>query len=286
MVKMKKFLTVISLASLLFFGGVSVKDSLLPVPTVQAKTKYTKAKIKLPAGYTKSALLKAYQGKPSAKFIKASMKGMKENTFSRTNASESAKDNRTKINPNKLTKAQLQELTSFSLRLINQARTQLGLPKWVYSSGAQKLAKDIAKEYVANKRGINNGDHYVAGIVRACKKNGLNFDDNYVEDMAGYYEPRTKITMTTMKKNIYFALKQMIFGYTGPNEKAISKKSYYREWEHAGDLFNTQGSPHDGDYDYYGFSISKVGKVYSLHFIGVPHFAVNDPKYNLNFKVN
>ena len=207
---MKKFLTVISLASLLFFGGVSVKDSLLPVPTVQAKTKYAKAKIKLPAGYTKSALLKAYQGKPSAKFIKASMKGMKENTFSRTNASESAKDNRTKINPNKLTKAQLQELTSFSLRLINQARTQLGLPKWVYSSGAQKLAKDIAKEYVANKRGINNGDHYVAGIVRACKKNGLNFDDNYVEDMAGYYEPRTKITMTKMKKNIYFALKQMI----------------------------------------------------------------------------
>lgn len=92
------------------------------------------------------------------------------------------------------------------MRLINGARKQLGLKPWVYSSGTEKLAVDIAKEYQSHGRSIKDSDHYVAGIVRACKKNGLNLDDNYVENMAGFTSKTSKITMTTMKKDIYFVV--------------------------------------------------------------------------------
>ena len=246
---------------------------------------YKQATIKLPKGYTKSALLQAYKGKPSASFIKASMEGMDDNNFSRTKTAESKKDNQTKIDPVDLTASQKEELTKFSLRLINDARKDLGLKPWLYSKGAQKLAQDIATEYQADGHGIQDGDHYVAGIVRACKNNGLNLDDNYVEDMAGFAHLNKKMTMTEMKKNIYFGIKQMIFGYTGATELGRKDKSYYREWKHAGDLFNTQGSKHDGDYNYYGFSISKVGNVYSMHYVSVPSFVVNSSKYNTGFEI-
>lgn len=243
----------------------------------------TKATIQLPSGYTKSALLKAYEGKPSTKFIAASIKGMKNNAYSRTKVG-SSKSEQEKIDPANLTASQQKELAEFSLSVINSARKQLGLPEWVYSSGTQALADDIAQEYQTNSRGIQNGDHYVDGIVRACQKNGLNLDDNYVEDMAGFSINKSKLTMGEMKRDIYFGIKQMIFGFTGSSESQRNDKSLYREWEHAGDLFNTQGSSHDGDYNYYGFSISKVGNVYSMHFISVPSFIVNSSKYNTSFR--
>ncbi|GAA3627537.1 hypothetical protein GCM10022297_02580 [Lactobacillus hamsteri] len=284
----KKTLTAVTIALGLTVGMQTITESsnLFNPQTVQAASKkYVKAKMKLPKGYTRSALLKAYQGKPSASFIKASMKGMKDNDFSRIKAGESARDNKTKININKLTAKQKKELANFALKMINEARADLKLKPWKYSSGVQTLANDIAKEYTQNKRGINNGSHYVPGIVRACQKNGLNLEDNYVEDMAGFTSPTPKMTMTAMKKNIYFGLKQMMFGYVGSNEKGRNKKNNYREWEHAGDLFNTQGSKNtDGDYNYFGFSVSKNGKVYSMHFISVPTFVVNSSKYNLSFR--
>lgn len=255
------------------------------VNLVKTSTTYKKATIKLPKGYTRAALLKAYKGNPSSSFIKASMKGMNDNSFSRTTAAESKKDNQTKIDPAKLTASQREELAKFSLRLINDARSDLGLKPWVYSSSVEKLAQDIATEYTENKRGIQDGDHYVDGIVKACKKNGLNLDDNYVEDMAGFAHTSGKMTMTEMKKNIYFGIKQMIFGYTGSSEADRKNKNYYREWEHAGDLFNTQGSKHDDDFNYYGFSISKAGNVYSMHYISVPSFIINSSQYNTNFKI-
>lgn len=249
------------------------------------KTIYKKAKIVMPKGYTRASLLKAYQGKPSKAFINACIKGMNSNNFSRTSQSESKKDNLTKINPAKLTKAQTKELGEYSVRLINDARKALGLKPWIYNANVEKLAQDIATEYTTNKHGINNGDHYVAGIVRACKKNGFNLNDNYVEDMAGFATANKTMTMTEMKKNIYFGLKQMIFGYTGPTELQRNDRQFYREWEHAGDLFNTQGSKHDGDYNYYGFSISKNGNVYSMHYISVPTFIINSSEYNQSFEL-
>jgi hypothetical protein len=90
--------------------------------------------------------------------------------------------------------------------------------------------------------------------------------------------------MGEMKRDIYFGLKQMIFGFAGAGEAQRSDRNLYREWEHAGDLFNTQGSRHDGDYNYYGFSISKTSNIYSMHFISVPSFIVNSKEYNSSFR--
>ncbi|QJD73105.1 SEC10/PgrA surface exclusion domain-containing protein [Lactobacillus acetotolerans] len=250
---------------------------------VTKKISYKSASIKMPRGYTRSALLKAYQGKPSADFVKASMKGMNDNTFSRTKTAESKNDNDTIIDPTNLTTAQSSELTSYTLRLINEARSDLNLKPWLGSRGTQKLAQDIANEYTKNGRSIKDG-HYVAGIVHACKANGLNLNDNYVEDMAGFYNPKQTMTMTEMKKNVYFGLKQMLFGYVGSGEGQRNNKKYYREWEHAGDLFNTQGSLHDGDHNYFGFSISKANNIYSMHYISVPTFIVKSSKYNISFR--
>lgn len=247
--------------------------------------KYQTSSIKLPAGYTRASLLNAFKGKPSQKFIKACMIGMAKNTFSSNQVSENKADDQEVIDLANLNAAQTKELADYSLRLINGARQELNLPSWQYSQGVQKLANDIASEYQKNNRSIKDGDHYVAGIVRACKKNGLNLNDNYVEDMAGSSLNRSQMTMTQAKKLVYFGLKQMIFGYAGSSDTGTKNKSNYREWGHAGDLFNTQGSKHDGDFNYYGFSVSKTGNVYSLHYISVPSFIIKDSKYNQNFKI-
>lgn len=248
-----------------------------------AKTIYSKAAIILPSGYTRSALLKAYMGNPSSAFINASMKGMEINDFSRVVAGESKEDEKM-IDPANLSASDQKTLAEFSLRVINSARKQLGLRSWVYSTGAQKLADDIAQEYQDNGRSIKDNGHYVAGIVRACKNNGLKLDDNYVEDMAGFTINKKKMSLGEMKRDIYFGLKQMIFGFAGSGENQRGDKNLYREWEHAGDLFNTQGSSHDGDYNYYGFSISRTGNIYSMHYISVPSFIVDSSEYNATFK--
>lgn len=280
----KRRLRLILVAAVMALAPIGMTTFARPETAQAASHKTRKAKLVLPKGYTKQALLKAYKGKPSKSFIKASMKGMQVNSFSRNSLPESLKDNKKLVKPNKLTAAQREELADYSLRLINQVRDQLDLPAWKASEGTMKLAQDIADEYTKHKFGIQNGNHYVAGIVRACKKNGLNLDDNYVEDMAGFSESKSKLSMTTLKKNIYFGLKQMIFGYVGSGEKYRTNPKLYREWEHAGDLFNTQGSKHDGDFNYFGFSISKVRNVYSLHFISVPDFVVKSDTYNKDFK--
>lgn len=259
--------------------AVVVKNATALAPT----SAYTQAMIKLPSGYTRSALLAAYKGEPSSSFINASMKGMEINNFSRIAAGEGSSDKKI-INPTKLTPSEEKELAEFSLKLINSAREQLGLHPWVYSSGTQTLANDIAKEYTNNGRSIKDGVHYIDGIVRACKENGLNLDDNYVEDMAGFTINKTTMPMGEMKRDVYFGLKQMIFGFAGAGENTRNDRSLYREWEHAGDLFNTQDSVHDGDYNYYGFSISRTKNTYSMHFISVPNFVVESSKYNSSFR--
>ncbi len=241
------------------------------------------AEMRLPAGYTKAELLEAYEGRPSKEFIDASIKGMEINNFSRIKNAESKADDKNQVDLSNPTPEQIDDLTTFSLRLINQARSDLELDPWQDSIGARKLARDIALEYTANSKTIKDG-HYVPGIRRACELNGLNLDDNYVEDMAGFYNLNKVMTMTELKKSIYFGLKQMIFGFAGSGEPGRKDRSNYQEWEHAGDLFNTQGSSHDGDHNFYGFSLSRTGDICSMHFISVPAYIVNNKEYNLGFK--
>lgn len=254
-----------------------------------AAKKYKKASFSLPKEYTRQAVLNAAKDNKhaSSAFKAACMQGMKDNSFSQDRKwSESRADDQNRVDLRHLTKKQNKEISHFSLRIINDARVKLNLPKWRYSKGSSKLATDIAQEYAEHQKSIKTG-HYIAGITRACKKNGLKgpfVQDNYVEDMAGFYSKSSLITMTELKKNVYFGIKQMLFGYAGKNDSEINDQSQYLEWEHAGDLLNTRGSKHDGDFDYYGFSISRTGRVYSLHYIGVPSFAIYNKDYNKSFK--
>lgn len=250
------------------------------VSLVKTNKKYQKAEIILPKNYTRKELLQAFTGTPSVKFKKACLEGMDKNNFSRiANLAENKRDDQTKINLNKLTIKQKQELTDFALKLINQARKQLDLPAWHYSSSAQKLAQDIAKQYTLNNKSISDQTgHYIKGITTATKANGFTgplIQDNYVENMGGFLSNKT-ITMTQAKKKIYFILKQMIFGFAGNNENQRKDLNKYLEWQHAASLFNTQGSKHDSDWDYFGLSISKKGKAYTIHFICIPSFMVKE----------
>ncbi|MCT6904257.1 MAG: surface exclusion protein, partial [Lactobacillus sp.] len=85
------------------------------VKVIKKSTKrvYTKAKMVLPSGYTKTELLSAYQGKPSKSFIDASMQGMKINDFSRLKVSESKADDETQVDLGQLTPQQIGDLTAF-----------------------------------------------------------------------------------------------------------------------------------------------------------------------------
>ncbi|WP_201331199.1 SEC10/PgrA surface exclusion domain-containing protein, partial [Lactobacillus nasalidis] len=269
----------------LAIGTVFAASQVKPAEASSRQASFT-----LPKGYTKANLKKAYKysalsssqkktwlkNKKNAAWLKKwrqiNVKGMQANSFDQASWSENSKDDKTivKLTNGHLTTSQAKTLAVYSLRLINQARTKLGLKKWTYSKGTQKLALEISKEYVANKKTIATG-HYVAGIVRATKRVGLKLPGNYnyVEDMAGFKDGQ-KLTMTAMKKDIYFGLKTMMFGYRYANQSKVTQLSQYTEWEHASDLMNTQGGKYDGDWDYYGFNVSYTNGTYSMHYIGVP----------------
>lgn len=250
------------------------------ITLIKTGKKYQQATIVLPKNYTRKNLLQAFTHTPATKFKKACLEGMDKNNFSRIgNLAENKRDDQSKINLNKLTSKQKRELADFTLALINQARKQLDLSAWRYSPSAQKLAEDIAKQYTLNNKSISDQTgHYIQGITTATKSSGFTgpvIQDNYVENMGGFLSNKT-ITMTQAKKKIYFILKQMIFGFAGNNESQRKDQSKYLEWQHAASIFNTQGSKHDGDWDYFGLSISRKGKAYTIHFICIPSFMVKE----------
>ncbi|MBI0121977.1 SEC10/PgrA surface exclusion domain-containing protein [Lactobacillus sp. M0398] len=284
----KIFLVLLSVITIGVVEFGVVDNSFTPIVQVEAKSKskkkvrvkhhkkkrkekvYSLATIKLPAGYTYDRLTNAYENKPSKEFIQACMLGVKQNEFKH---SESASDDKTKIDPTKMTRKQSDEITSYTLRLINEARSYLNLKPWIKSEGTQRIADDIAQEYTKNKKSVfDPGDHYIEGIVRAAKKNGLNIDNNYIEDLTGF-ESTKKMTISELKSEIYDGLIEMIFGYDGGD---YSKKSCYTEWLHAGNLLSNAGheiNEHD-EYSYFGLSISRRGDEYSVHYIGISSFFV------------
>lgn len=182
---------------------------------------------------------------------KKSLLGMRKNQFH----SESKSEDKEQLDLNNLTTKQANKLADYSLRLINQVRSQLGLSNWLRDSKTQKLAADVAKEYRDNGKSILDSDHYIDGIVRAAKRQGLKIDHNFIENEGGYYGSRYT-TMTDAKKNIYWNLKQFLFG------GATSEEGPFVEYEHANNILKAGTST-------YGFNISVKDNVVSTHFIDV-----------------
>lgn len=276
MTKNVKLLSLIGIAAALAGGSVAISNN--NDSTVQA------ASITLPAGYTKSAIIKWNQtGKASKALIDASKKGMKENTNS-----DAGSDN-TLVNVTKLTASQQKELSQYTLSLINSARHQLGKQDWTYKRGALHFANRVANEYYSHNRSCWDADHYVTGIERAAKASGLNSKVGQVyEDEAGLPISSTYNTnlrpMSVLKNQIYFNVKQMLFGGFAGSDSQMNDSSRYTEWEHAGDLLGCRTKSYDAKTKYFGISFSGLkgdqSKV-SVHMMGVAkRYIQNYRKFN------
>ncbi|MCH3905215.1 MAG: SEC10/PgrA surface exclusion domain-containing protein [Lactobacillus sp.] len=225
----------------------------------QNSGQYRQNHLVLPAGYTKANLLAAYRNPATAYTMKAaSRRGIVDNAF----YPESKADDQMQVNPSNLTAAQQAEISQFACRIINEARRQIGVGQLTVDARTQKLANDIAAEYQTHNKGINDSDHYVEGIVRAARNNGLHITGNAVEDEGGFYAGDT-ISMTMLKSYIYWNIKQMLFG------GAISDNGPFNEFYHAGDLLNVRGEADDNQSGSFGLSFSRQGSLISTHFIHV-----------------
>lgn len=241
------------------------------------------ATITLPvkSGYTKTNLRRDANNDNVAfyKLQHASIKGMKENNY----VDHAKKDKRT-INLKHLSAKDKKELTKFTLNTINNARKQLHLTKWTYSTRAQRFANSIAHEYTINNRSCWDSDHYFAGIRRAAIKHGLQpgtLHAQMYEDESGLPVTNSNTQKTTMKEakeKLYFNLKQMYFGGFYGNKEDYNNLSRYTEFNHARDLLTGyQWSPKT---KLYGMSFSTLNdptKV-SVHFVGVDKHLIRNYK--------
>lgn len=272
-----KLLSTISIAAVLAGGAIALNSN-------ESTSNVEAASITLPAGYTKSAVIEWNQtGRASRALINASKKGMQENNYS-----DAGSDN-TLVNVTRLTHSQKVELSRYALSLINSARHQLGKQGWTYKSGALHFADHVANQYYSHDRSCWDADHYVPGIERAAKASGLNSRVGQVyEDEAGLpisSEYHTNMrTMSALKNQIYFNVKQMLFGGFSGSDSQMNDSSRYTEWEHAGDLLGCRTRSYDAKTKYFGISFSGLkgaqSKV-SVHMMGVAkRYIQNYKKFN------
>lgn len=285
MKKSFKLVTLFGVSAALAFGGMTVindQDNNVACQTVQASTT---TNINFYAGYTKSNVLKANTGKLSrsakAKLIKGSMAGMKNNNFYDDNPS----DNRT-VDVTNLSKADKEEISKYALSVINSARRHMGKKKWTYSKHAVRFADVVARNYNKDNMSVWSSDHDVAGIKRAAKTCGLNsrvgqvYEDESGLPISDEFHGKTR-TMKKLKEQIYFNIKQMLFGGFSGND--MNNPSAYYEWEHAGDLLGLRSSKgYDAKTKQFGVSFSTLdGTHISVHMIGVAkRYIQNYKKYN------
>lgn len=175
--------------------------------------------------------------KHQAALKKASRNGMINNQYTDANSNDKTQI----IDMQHLSHADEVKLSKFALNTINSARKQMGKKNWYYSNRALHFANDIAKQYYANNRSVWDRTHYYAGINRAAKKHGLNNHyGNIYEDESGLPissdNLTSKRTMAKAKEQIYFNIKQMLFGgFAGNNMNSLNS---YTEWDHAYDLLS------------------------------------------------
>ena len=171
----------------------------------------------------------------------ASSTGMKTNKFK----SESQADDEEIVDLNALTDSQSKELSDFFVKMLNSVRVQLNEKPIHTDPNNQKLANDIAAIYLKNKKfgfvtETEPTGHYVNGIVQAAQNNGLNIDENYIEDLNTNFQIEgstsiftEKTSMTRAKKFVYDAIVGMLFGGTTEEDGTIKEGT---EYHHAASL--------------------------------------------------
>lgn len=222
-------------------------------------------KVILPKGYNANKLHDYSMGnisrKDRKKLINASIKGMTGNKF----YDDDPMDKQIIVKPAHLTYGQRKELAKYSLKVINSARHQIGHKNWVYSKGAMKFAQRVAYYYKKDNASCWDAGHDLHALRLAAKYSGLQYkmNGNWYEDEAGLpitseFSGSTR-SMYALKKQVYFNIKQMLFGGFFGRSDQMTDPSRYTEYEHAGDLLGARG-PYDAKYKYYGISFSDTQK--------------------------
>lgn len=87
-------------------------------------------------------------------------------------------------------------------------------------------------------------------------------------------------TMSALKNQIYFNVKQMLSGGFSCSDSQMNDSSRYTEWEHAGDLLGCRTKNYDTKTKYFGVSFSGFkddpSKI-SVHMMGVGLNSFNLP---------
>ena len=279
--KNAKLLSTISIAAALAGGTITALNN--NVETA-ANSTVEAASITLPSGYTRSAIIKWNQtGRASKALINASKKGMIENTDSGAGSDD------TLVNVTNLSHSQKVELSKYTLSLINSARHQLGKESWTYKAGALHFADRVAEQYYSHNKSCWDADHYVPGIMRAAKASGLNsrvgqvYEDEAALPISSTYHTNTR-TMSALKNQIHFNVKQMLFGGFYGSYSQMNDSSRYTEWEHAGDLLGCRTEHYDAKTKYFGISFSGLrgdSSKISVHMMGVAkRYIQNYKKFN------
>ncbi len=256
---------------------VESKPATKPVDNKPATNEENIGIIKLPAGYTREMIEDCSGGQDGGDDTKSTLtplarelskEGIKMNMNSYRN-SDSREVDLTNITPE-----QARELTDFTLNTINHVRKQMGLKPYMYSERTQKIANNIAKNYVKDNRDTTGGHDCVAITDAMRQDHALDSItksvSNPVENMGGWYIDTNTVngdknheTMGSIKEKLYFSIEQMLFGgYTN---------GIVGEMYHARSLTNPV-TTHLGAM--YGFSISKIpnSNVVTSHFITFSNF--------------
>ena len=210
-----------------------------------SESNYAENTIVIPSDYTLEKVNKADASGATTEDIRAldnaSSTGMKTNKFK----SESQTDDEEIVDLNALTDSQSKEISDFFVKMLNSVRAQLNLKPIHTDPNNQKLANDIAAIYLRDKKFCFVTDteptgHYVKGIIEAAQNNGLNINDNNVEDaninfqLSGSTSMYTeKTSMTQAKKFVYYAILDMLFGGTTKEDGTIREGT---EYHHAASL--------------------------------------------------
>ncbi|PEG79052.1 hypothetical protein CP369_07465 [Lactobacillus sp. UMNPBX18] len=116
-------------------------------------------------------------------------------------------DENVMVDPNHLTSDQTKELTLFAADLLNQVRTQLGIPKVQVTNGSLEFAQKVEQNYV--KDNWHKIGHDLAGINSAGKETGANgYEDAYFN---GYLGNVDSLSMDDLKADTYNGFLSMLF---------------------------------------------------------------------------
>ncbi|GAB6716143.1 surface exclusion protein SEA1/PrgA [Streptococcus uberis] len=224
--------------------------------------------INLPAGYAEE-LRKFYLAKvaerDNATLTKVAKSGLTLNKY-KSNANDQSV---IITDVDNLTKEQREDITVFTVDLINQIRKAMGTEEVAANESAIAFANEVANTSV--KTGVEAIGHDTSAIPTAAAKFGLvsNMGENNYENWSiGHYQISSNLTMDDIKKGLYETIVRMMFddGST---------------WGHATSLAGIRGTM-SGQIDskYIGVDISSAQysgfNLGRIHILGVADAKIED----------